>query len=325
MHQGLKLASVFGAWLAFVAAAPAAQQSAQQIFQTASPSVVLLVMEDAQGRAVSLGTGFFVRPGVIATELHLLAGASRGHFKHIGRDERLPLAGVLASDRERDLLLLSAPKAKAAALPLSERAVAVGDTVYTIGNPRGFEGTLSQGIVSGIRQSENQTLLQVTTPLSPGSSGSPVLDTEGQVVGIAIGTHAGQNLNFAVPVAELRALLAKIGPVKPLAAPPEAVTPPVPARAEGVVGALFTWERYSARERYYSFSLQNKLAAPVTRVYYIVAFYDRAGEPIHVDKGRYDDTIHPGLAQRVTGALDVYTSDLVDRAEIKVIGYELAR
>lgn len=319
---------LLAALLAGASAPVVAAKSAQQIFRDASPSVVLLAMEDAKGRAVSLGTGFFVKEGVIAANLHLLEGASRGQLKHIGQKERLAIGGILAVDRERDLVLLAAPGSKAPALPLGDdKQAAVGDTVYAIGNPRGFEGTLSQGIVSGIRESNGRTLLQITAPLSLGSSGGPVLDTEGKVIGIALATlGTGQNLNFAVPVSDLRALLAKIGPLQPLSAQATAAAATaLGSGTEGVAGTLFVWERYSPQGRHFSFSLQNRLDRPVKTVYYLVAFYDRHGQPVHVESGRYDDVIPPGLAKRIGGTLEVYTSDLVDKAEIKVIRFDFAQ
>lgn len=327
MFRERSCAVLLAALLTGASAPAAAAQSAQQIFRDASPSVVLLTMEDAKGRAVSLGTGFFVKEGVIAANLHLLEGANRGYLKHIGQKERLPIAGIVAVDRERDLVLLAVPESKAPPLPLGDdKQAAVGDTIYAIGNPRGFEGTLSQGIVSGIRESNARPLLQITAPLSLGSSGGPVLNTEGKVIGIALATlGTGQNLNFAVPVSDLRALLAKIGTVRPLSAPAAAPAAAVRSGTEGVAGALFVWERYSPQGRHFSFSLQNRLDKPIKTVYYLVAFYDRHGQPVHVESGRYDDVIPPGLAKRIGGTLEVYTSDLVDKVEIKVIRFDFVQ
>jgi hypothetical protein len=81
--------------------------------------------------------------------------------------------------------------------------VAEGQTVLVIGNPEGLQGTVSNGLVAAIRTEEN--LIQITAPISPGSSGSPVLNEDGRVVGVAVGIFKkGQNLNFAIPVKEVR-------------------------------------------------------------------------------------------------------------------------
>jgi S1-C subfamily serine protease len=90
--------------------------------------------------------------------------------------------------------------------------------VFVVGNPRGLEGTFSQGMVSSIRGLDSGTLLQITAPISAGSSGGPVLDVLGNVIGVAVATiREGQNLNFAVPTNYLAALVDRIGVVQPLA------------------------------------------------------------------------------------------------------------
>src|SRR5262249_36347510 len=99
--------------------------------------------------------------------------------------------------------------------------VQVGDLVYVIGNPAGLEATFSQGIVSSIRELSSGKRLQMTAPISPGSSGGPVLNSNGDVIGVTVSTMApsigGQNLNFAVPSNYLKSLLASAGPVKSFA------------------------------------------------------------------------------------------------------------
>ena len=89
----------------------------------------------------------------------------------------------------------------------------VGQKVYAIGSPKGLEASLSDGIISGRREiTEGISWLQTTTPISPGSSGGPLLDATGQVVGVVIAhRREGQNLNFAVPASEVIKFL--MGPV----------------------------------------------------------------------------------------------------------------
>jgi hypothetical protein len=83
-----------------------------------------------------------------------------------------------------------------------------GEQVFAIGNPEGLEKTISQGIVSGLRKKGDRDLLQITSPISHGSSGGPILNAKGEVVGVAVGTlEDGQNLNFAVPVAYVKSFL----------------------------------------------------------------------------------------------------------------------
>ena len=87
----------------------------------------------------------------------------------------------------------------------------VGETVYAVGNPRGLEGTFSQGIISSIRPVGSDKLIQITAPLSPGSSGGPVLNRKGEVIGVSVFTiRNGQNLNFAIPSNYVKPLLTKV-------------------------------------------------------------------------------------------------------------------
>src|SRR5207245_1140881 len=151
------------------------------------------------------GSGFFVRPNMIATNVHVIDQASGGLAKLVGRAKEVPIRGILAMDRRHDLVLLSTTDSAPGLALGADRALDIGDLVYAVGNPQGLEGTFSQRIVSGIRQLATDTLIQLTAPLSPGSSGGPVLTTRGEVVGIAVATiRGGQNLNFMIPVRYLR-------------------------------------------------------------------------------------------------------------------------
>ena len=103
---------------------------------------------------------------------------------------------------------LSAP-----ALPLGDSdKLQIGEPIYAVGNPIGFlEGTFSDGLVSGIRALENLKLIQMTAPISEGSSGGPVLNANGEVVGVSTaGVKLGQSLNFAVPSNALKKMLGRI-------------------------------------------------------------------------------------------------------------------
>ena len=93
----------------------------------------------------------------------------------------------------------------------------VGETVYAVGNPRGLEGTFSDGIISSIRLRDGDKLIQITAPISRGSSGGPVLNQKGEAIGVSVlSVINGQNLNFAIPSNYLKSLLTKVGVAKPL-------------------------------------------------------------------------------------------------------------
>ena len=241
-------------------------QGPQQIAKKALVSTVLLVMEDANGQPLSLGSGFFIRNGQVATNLHVVKGASRGYAKLVGQKTKYDIEGITAVDAKRDLVILkiSVPGAQVISLGDSD-TVQVGAPIYAVGNPRGLEGTFSQGIISSIRKVGTDKILQLTAPISPGSSGGPVLNHKGQVIGVSVATfRGGQNLNFAIPSNYLKKLMEQIGPAKPLskakpAGSKRSILDDLGDRsAEGVTGAKLTW-KYQLISYGYTFSLRNHL------------------------------------------------------------------
>ena len=293
-------------------------QTTREIAQRTLRSVALLVIEDANGQLLSLGSGFFVRDGVIATNLHVIQGGARGYAKLVGQRRKHDIAGTVGIDLKRDLALLAVPGVKARLLSLGDSGqVAVGDEVYAAGNPQGQEGTFSQGIVSGFHKIGSDTLMQITAPISPGSSGGPILDARGKVIGVAVATFKrGQNLNFAIPSSYLGTLLANVRPVTPLS--PKTRTKKVKSivdqfggrSTEGVIGANLLWEFPYRPHGGYSFSLRNKLRESVTQVYCLVVFYDANDEPLDVDVVHYGDIIPGGLARRISSKVHKSVQEL---------------
>jgi S1-C subfamily serine protease len=196
-------------------------------------SVVLVSTADARGRPLSFGSGFVVRKGVVLTNLHVLKGCTAGSVRLIGDGESARIAGALAWDAALDLALLSVPTLEAAPLSLGDSSAAsIGDKVFVVSNPQNLEGTFSEGIVSGKRA--DVRLLQITAPISGGSSGGPVLDANARVIGVATSSlKTGQNLNFAITVEYVAKLMQAIGEVRELAKVAPAERPVQTARAEG--------------------------------------------------------------------------------------------
>jgi Trypsin-like peptidase domain len=302
-----------GAMLVLVGGSSASAQSTQEIAKKAFGSTVLLVMEDANGQPLSLGSGFLVRDGAIASNLHVVEGGARGYAKLVGKKAKYDIEGITAVDPERDLVVLKISVVGSPVLPLgSSDSVQVGESVYAVGNPQGLEGTFSQGIVSSIREVGTDKLLQITAPISPGSSGGPVLNSKGEVIGVSVATfRGGQNLNFAIPSGYLKTLLEKTGPAKPLAeAKPSkaqrSILSDLGGRSvEGIVGGTFAWSNqlYETNGDY-TITLRNQLREPVKNVYCLVVFYDRDGNPLDVDMLHHPHVIPPGLGKRSSGSVD---------------------
>ena len=326
---------------------PAYAQTAQQIAMKAFGSTVLLVMENANGQPLSLGSGFFVRDGEIASNLHVVEGAARGYAKLVGMKTKYDIKGITAVDPERDLVVLKIATSGSPTLSLGNSdAVQVGQSVYAVGNPQGLEGTFSQGIVSSIREVGADKLLQITAPISPGSSGGPVLNTKGEVIGVSVATYrGGQNLNFAIPANYLKTLLGKAGPAKSLAqAKPTKTQRSILSdlggkSSEGVLGTQFVWQSFVDYELTfpydgeYSLSLKNQLREPVRNVYMLVVFYDSQNSPLDVNVVRYTELIPAGLAKRISGQTDGSVQKLTTprrsatpstKVEFRILDFEIA-
>jgi len=186
--------------------------SATDIARRVLPAVSVIVCDD--GEDSSQGSGFFIGPGLVITSFHVIEGMRRGTLRTVGgRKLTFHISHVLQIDKRADLALLGIYEAfnvPIRSLQLDARAnLDIGETIYAFGNPEGLTGTMSPGIVSaGLRNTRDRTLLQISAPMSSGSSGGPVVDSRGQVVGIALGVlKKGQNLNFAIPASTLRSFL----------------------------------------------------------------------------------------------------------------------
>jgi len=322
-------------------------QTPQQIAKKAFSSVVLLVMEDANGQPMSLGSGFFVREGVIASNIHVVKGAARGYARLVGEKTKFDIKGTVGVDPQRDLVLLKIPAQDATSLTLGNSdLVEVGEPVYAVGNPHGLEGTFSQGIVSSVREVGSNRLLQITAPISPGSSGGPVLNQKGQVIGVAVATFSGgQNLNFAIPSNYLKKLTDSLEPLSPLSKIDDSkqersILADFGGRSiEGVIGYQLRWDRpisfgvVTISHGQYTFSLKNQLRVAVRDVYCLVVFYDKNESPIDVDVVEYRGIIPPGLAKRLSGRVhssvqSMTTPEFLDsptrRIEFRILDYRLA-
>ena len=175
---------------------------ADKIFRENSQAVVVVVAYDLNGEAISQGSGFLVRSdGAVVTNYHVISDASDIKIKD--GDNVLNLEGCLYIDKENDVAIL---KFDGKGLPVIkvgdiEKEV-IGEDIYVISSPQGLENTISDGILSGIREiADKKKILQITAPISPGSSGGPVFNKNGEVIGISTFIIEGaQNLNFAIPI-----------------------------------------------------------------------------------------------------------------------------
>lgn len=173
-------------------------------------SAVVLITALADGAEISQGSGFLVSSdGLLVTNRHVVEGADALRVQ-LSTGEIYDQVYYVSDDERRDLAVLRIPATGLSWLGIGDdQSIAVGDPVYVMGNPLGLEGTFSNGLVSGKRMVAGVRLLQISAPISPGSSGGPVLDAQGDAIGIAtLILRDGQNLNLAVPARYAKGLLA---------------------------------------------------------------------------------------------------------------------
>ena len=185
--------------------------SLPDLIRRVKPSVVSILTYDGKGEPLISGTGFFIRPGEVVTNVHVIKGAQRVEIHTLeGKGRTYPVAGALAIDEEADLALLSVnlPEDKSRPLPLATALPEEGEPIFLIGNPLRLEGSISNGIVSAIREVPALgRIIQITAPVSHGNSGSPLLNMRGQVIGIVtVKVTNGQNINLALGASRIAAL-----------------------------------------------------------------------------------------------------------------------
>jgi hypothetical protein len=200
----------------FVAGAVAAQSGPPRkdiptIAAAANVTIVPIITSDKGGHAVAQCSGFLVsKDGVILTNYHVVAEDTSAVVK-LPAGAFYIVDGVLAFDRARDVAVINAHGENSREIPLgnSDR-VQVGEDVVAIGNPFSLESTISSGIISGVRavEEEGGKYLQITAPIFPGSSGRPLFNMAGEVIGITtMHLKGGENLNFAILINDTKGLL----------------------------------------------------------------------------------------------------------------------
>lgn len=197
------------------------------------PSVVSIEVRDESGKTVKTGTGFIASPdGRIVTSYHVIQG---GHavFVKLATGAFFEADGLVAMDVDADIAILKVPGNGLPVLAFADSdKVLIGQSVIAMGSPLGLGDSVSSGVVSAIGEDSGRKWFQATATVSPGSSGAPLVDSSGQVLGIlTLKADGGRNPNFIVPSNSVKVLLAFAGSaVKPFdfgAKPPDsAVKPP---------------------------------------------------------------------------------------------------
>lgn len=190
-----------------------AEISAADLYEMMSPSVVRIFQINDEGNITSQGSGFFIDGGYVATNHHVVDNSR--DVKYVVETYGgtvIPVLGILAEDPTNDLAILLVGSNREKPLLLRDHEdLRVGSKVYVLGSPVGLLNTISDGLLSGIRQHDGNTQLQITAPISPGSSGGPVFNEDAELIGVVVSlVEKGQNLNFAIPYTALSTLVASV-------------------------------------------------------------------------------------------------------------------
>lgn len=177
--------------------------SAEEIYNKISPSVVEIYAESATES--STGTGFFLDDkGTVVTNYHVIENCQTAKIT-LPNGSSYQVTAVKGYDANRDIAILSTKCTTSTPLSIRKTTVNTGEKVYAIGSSLGLTGSLSDGIISATnREVEGNIYIQTTAPISQGNSGGPLVDANGQVVGIVCASFTdGQNLNLAIPIADV--------------------------------------------------------------------------------------------------------------------------
>lgn len=194
-----------------LSSAPSTAPTPRQIAASAHAALLMIRVLGADGDTLGLGTGFLVSAdGKFVTSYHVIQDAARLSVKLLDGAEFRNVS-LVAADPASDLALMQIPGVSG--LPAmtmgSDAQMEMGDRVFVMGNPLGMGGTFTDGMVSAKRPLQGVSMLQISAPISPGSSGGPVMNERGEVIGVAtMMVMGGQNLNMAVPVRYLSPMLA---------------------------------------------------------------------------------------------------------------------
>ncbi len=185
--------------------------SPEQIYARCMPAVFYIEVYDDYGTPIASGSGFFIdSDGTAVTNHHVIYGASSAKVMltdSTGADrDVLDVLGVYDWSEEEDWAVLKIDCTNNSYLKIGDPATAAGGaTVYALGSPLGLSASISDGIISNpARVVDGQTYIQISAPISHGSSGGALVNKYGEVIGItSAGFEEGQNLNLAIPISRI--------------------------------------------------------------------------------------------------------------------------
>ena len=302
-----------------------ANYSAAQIAKNFSSSVVTIISLDENDQPLGLGSAFIYNKDCdIVTNFHVLENSKKAIIK-TQEGAKYKIVEVLKYDVQLDLLIAKTDITKFNPLDIGDSdSVIVGENIVAVGNPAGLAGTISKGIISGIRKFEGIKFIQITSPISPGSSGGPVFNKNGKVIGVATSyIMEGQNLNFAMPVNYLKKLplkKTKLGNLSKLSNKNmhfnynNSIVKSINIKMNYISSLNLLEDVY--------FSIKNSSNYPIKQISTFIVYKNSQGEIIDYSFKRINETILPKLAKQFLEKKDVYYAREV---ELRILDYEVIR
>jgi len=201
MNYTLRIALVGIVWMAMTGHLMA-EVNLTKLVSEIRPAVVTVVVNDANHQVTGIGSGFFIdKYGHLITNYHVIDGKYAAEVRTADGNS-FPIALVVADNKSVDLVkvLVDIPREKVKWIKVSGDLPSIAEQIMVVGSPMGLEQTVSEGIVSSIREIPTVgEFFQMSAPISPGSSGGPVINLKGEVIGVTTFQFVrGQNLNFAI-------------------------------------------------------------------------------------------------------------------------------
>ena len=170
----------------------------EEVYEKVNNSVVTIFAYDNENIKVGRGSGIIIDTGIVVTNFHVYQGSDRISVSHYGNEYEVDK--IIGVDIDKDVIICKTSKHL---LPIEIAAASdfrIGERIYAIGSPLGFENSITDGLISGFREIENNKLLQISAPISFGSSGGAVINSRGQLIGISSSGYIYSDINFAIPI-----------------------------------------------------------------------------------------------------------------------------
>jgi len=297
--------------------------------------VVMIISMDENYQPIGIGSGFVIgNNGEIATNYHVVEGASSAMAKFVNQEEKYSIENIVQSNTVYDIAIIQI-NTKTSPISLGDDEISsIGERIYAIGNPEGLEGTVSEGIISGFRKIDNNfRIMQITAPISPGSSGGPVINQNGQVIGIASASNIeGQNLNFAIPVTKLKEVISKPKiniPFKQANLPIDKNSQMTQHSEDTNLVKVFNIKigtRYTNGTAHINFSVRNNTRRDIKNIKLIISWKLDSGEIVHFSPVLVEDTI-PSLQTKIINKSYLEGVGKLPhsgyKAEARIVDYEI--